>query len=118
MSINNTNGNLHLLNVKNLNDAAHAMGYQIGTYASFPTQLGTIAAPTVALNQGGYYPMQDSNTGSIFVQKLSNGAETTGSYFDQISNTTFSFNPYTTKGVDKSQLSSNMTAQQIQNLFN
>ena len=102
-------------NPKTYIDAAKFMGSYAGAQASVALYAGEANAATSIYNQMGYYPLQNTDTGEIIVKKLADNAIKQGGYYDQNANAVISFGTKS-GGFDVSQLSRNMSAQEIANL--
>ena len=100
-----------------LNALGKFQGTMAGIQAGSAEYLGVAMAPTTVLNQGGYYAMQDTSTGSIHLEKLHNDSLFTNQWYDQGTKTQFNTSS-TAKTFDLSSLSNNMTAAEIAALDN
>ena len=96
---------------------AYNLGSYVGGQTTAALYLGEACGPTSELNQGGYYPIQNTETGEVTVKKMADNALRTGQYYDiNAGKTIFLEKP--TGEFNASQLSNHMTAQEIANLAN
>ena len=74
-------------------EIAKLQGNIAGREAGHPDQFGVAVAPTSIYNQGGYYAMQDTESGSIYLQKMHPDSIYTSQWYDQGSQTIYDFSP-------------------------
>lgn len=72
-------------------DLAKFQGTFAGIQAGNASVTGVASAPTSIYNQAGWYAMEDTNTGLVTLQKLSNDSLYTKQWYDQTSGTIFDF---------------------------
>lgn len=83
-------------------EIAKLQGNIAGREAGHPDQFGVAAAPTSIYNQGGYYAMHDTESGSIYLQKMHPDSIYTSQWYDQGSQTIYDFGP-NGKGIQPAQ---------------
>ncbi len=93
-------------------------GSMAGAQAGHAAYIGTAYAPTTIFNQGGFYALQDTQTGYVHLNKLHNDSMYTQNWYDQNTKTVFDVKDTNQQSFTLSQLSNNMTAQQIAALDN
>ena len=97
------------------NRNAYNLGAYVGAQSTVALNIGEACAATSELNQAGYYPIQDTETGKVTVKKIADNALNTGEYYDINADKTI-FLEKQSGGFNASQLSNNMSAQEIANL--
>ena len=100
-----------------VNELAKFQGTFSGALAGNAGYIGVAQAPTSVFNQGGYYALQDSDTGYLTLQKLADESLYTGEWYDQTTKHDFEFK-HAKSVFNISNLTCNMSAAQLAQLDN
>ncbi len=98
------------------NQLGRFQGTLIGSMAGHARVTGTATAPTEAFNQGGFYALQDTDTGLFQLQQLGKSSINTNEWYSQSLKNTFSFKNNSASIFSSDSLSNNMSAGDIANL--